>query len=278
MNPFALDRSVAVVTGGGNGIGQATALALGAAGASVAVLDRDGDAAAAVCDELSAAGIPALGIGVDVTDRPRVDAAIASVADGLGVPTVVVANAGYGRFGAFVDIEPRVWQRHLDVNLTGTFHVVQSAVRVMSNGGSIVLTGSTASSFPCDLFSAYATTKAGVAMLARSLAAELGPRRIRVNAVLPGVIQSAMTESILDDPTTRRLVEQETPLGRVGEPSDVADVIVFLASDASRYVTGNAILVDGGQTTHGFPRWFSVDAAAGGEYGSHGERMAAFAT
>ena len=211
MNPFALDRSVAVVTGGGNGIGQATARALGAAGASVAVLDRDGHAAAAVCDELSAAGIPALGIGVDVTDRPSVDAAIASVADGLGVPTVVVANAGYGRFGAFVDIEPRVWQRHLDVNLTGTFHVVQSAVRVMSNGGSIVLTGSTASSFPCDLFSAYATTKAGVAMLARSLAAELGPRRIRVNAVLPGVIQSAMTESILDDPTTRRLVEQETP-------------------------------------------------------------------
>ena len=265
--------SVALVTGAANGIGRAAAIALHVAGARVALVDRDGPAAEAVAAEL---GDRAAWFAADITDRQEVDAAVAGTVDTFGTIDIVAANAGYGRFGAFVDIDERVWQRHLDVNLTGTFNVVQAAVRVMHEGGSIILTGSTASTFPCDLFSAYATTKAGVAMLARSLAAELGPRRIRVNAVLPGVIESNMTGSILSDAPTRLLVEQETPLGRVGRPEDVADVIVFLASAASRYVTGNSILVDGGQTTHGFPRWFSAYAASGGAFEPHGARMIAF--
>ena len=265
--------SVAFVTGAANGIGRAAAIALHAAGARVALVDRDGPGAEAVAREL---GDRATSFAADITDRREVDAAVAGTVAAFGRIDIVAANAGYGRFGAFVDIDARVWQRHLDVNLTGTFNVVQATVRVMHEGGSIILTGSTASMFPCDLFSAYATTKAGVTMLARSLAAELGPRRIRVNAVLPGVIESNMTDSILADGPTRLLVEQETPLGRVGRPDDVADVIVFLASAASRYVTGNSILVDGGQTTHGFPRWFSADAAAGGDFEPHGARMIAF--
>lgn len=265
--------SVALVTGAANGIGRAAAIALHAAGARVALVDRDGPGADAVAAQL---GERAASFAADITDRRQVDAAVAGTVDTFGRIDIVAANAGYGRFGAFVDIEERVWQRHLDVNLTGTFNVVQAAVRVMRGGGSIILTGSTASTFPCDLFSAYATTKAGVAMLARSLAAELGRQQIRVNAVLPGVIESNMTDSILADGPTRLLVEQETPLGRVGHPEDVADVIVFLASAASRYVTGNSILVDGGQTTHGFPRWFSADASTGGDFEPHGARMIAF--
>lgn len=274
-NLFSLVGSTALVAGAASGIGKATAAALRTAGAHVAMIDRDEAAlraAAAEHDE----GV--LALVADVTDRDAVDAAVGAALKRFGRPDVVVANAGYGRHGAFSEIDAKVWQRHLDVNLTGTFHVVQAAVREMSGGGSIILTGSSTSMSGCDLFSAYATTKAGVAMLARSLASELGPQRIRVNAVLPGVIESHMTESMLDDPATRRLLEQETPLGRLGRPDDVADVIVFLASRASRYVTGSSILVDGGQTAHGFPRWFSADAAAGGAYEPHAARMRAFGT
>lgn len=269
---------VAIVTGGASGIGLAAAATLNRRGALVELLDRDTDAVESAAAELGD------GVGshvVDVTDRTAVDAAIRAVVAAHEHIDIVVSNAGYGRLQPFLDIEPHTWQRHLDVNLVGTYNVVQLAARSMvaaGRGGSIVLTGSTASSFPCDHLSAYAVVKAGVAMLGRSLASELGPYGIRVNTVLPGVIASAMTTPLLDDSVGERLLTGETPLGRIGAPDDVADVIAFLASADSRFVTGEAILVDGGQTIHGYPRWRSIDAAQGAEatWRSHGERMKEF--
>lgn len=257
-----LDGRVAIVTGAAGGIGFACAQALLHEGATVALWDRDADGVDRCAGEL---GERASADHVDVTDRDGVQAAVDAVLSRHGSIDICVSNAGYGQLGPFIDLDPKVWQRHLDVNLTGAFNVTQLCARAMiesGHGGAIVLTGSTASLFPCDQLTAYAISKAGVAMMARSLASELGPDGIRVNAVLPGVISSAMTASLLDEGSNRALTESETPLGRLGSPDDVADVVSFLSSDASRYVTGECILVDGGATTHGFPRWRSRDAAS----------------
>lgn len=257
-----LTGRVAIVTGAAGGIGFACAEALLNEGASVALWDRDADGVDQCAQQL---GEGATADHVDVTDRDGVQSALDSVLSRHGAVDICVSNAGYGQLGAFIDLEPKVWQRHLDVNLTGAFNVTQLAARAMiesGRGGAMVLTGSTASLFPCDQLTAYAISKAGVAMMARSLASELGPDGIRINAVLPGVISSSMTASLLDEANNRALTESETPLGRIGEPDDIADVVAFLASDASRYVTGECILVDGGATTHGYPRWRSRDAAS----------------
>ena len=258
-----LAGQVAIVTGAAAGIGLACATELAGRGASVALWDRDGDGVAAAAERI---GAPASGFHVDVTDRDGVGGAVDATVEQFGRIDILVSNAGYGRLGAFIDIEPEVWQRHLAVNLGGSFHVAQLVARAMircGNGGAMVFTGSTASLFPCDHLSAYAVCKAGIAMLARSLSSELGPHGIRVNTVMPGVIESSMTTSMLEEDLSRTLTVSETPLGRIGEPADVAEVVAFLASPASRYVTGASILVDGGQTTHGYPRWRSADGSLG---------------
>jgi NAD(P)-dependent dehydrogenase (short-subunit alcohol dehydrogenase family) len=273
-----LDGCVAVVTGGAGGIGSACAASLGARGAQVVLLDRDGDGLSRVAE-----GLPpeTAGYTVDVTDFESVHDVIDAIGERFGRIDILVNNAGYGRLGALVEMDPRVWRRHIDVNLHGSFNVFQPVARFMierANGGSIIFIGSTATEFPCDNLGAYAVAKAGVGMLARSLASELGPFGIRVNTVLPGIIETGMTAPLLDEHMNRELATSETPLGRLGEPGEIADVVAFLASPASRYVTGASILVDGGQTIHGFPRWRSMDATLGSQadWQVHSLRMEGF--
>lgn len=275
-----LDGCIAVVTGGGGGIGSACAASLGAKGAQLVLLDRDGDGLRRVKE-----GLPrgTADYTVDVTDFEAVHEVIGAISQRFGQIDILVNNAGYGRLGALIDMEPTQWRRHIDVNLHGSFNVFQPVAKLMVErqcGGSIVFIGSTATEFPCDNLGAYAVAKAGVGMLARSLASELGPFGIRVNTVLPGVIETGMTAPLLDEYLNRELAISETPLGRLGQPGEVADVVAFLASPASRYVTGASILVDGGQTTHGFPRWRSMDAGSGAEanWQVHSLRMEAFGT
>lgn len=252
-----------LVTGAAGDIGAAAARHFAAEGARVAVSDRRGDELAAV-----AAAIPGevLAHPADQTDPAAVDALFAAIA-GFGRLDGVFVNAGYGRYGALVEMDFAQWRRHIDVNLNGGFLVATGAARAMiaaGGGGAIVMNASTAANHVCDLLGAYAAAKAGVAMLARSLASELGVHRIRVNTVLPGVIETSMTRSLLDDPARRADVLAETPAGRLGVPGDIAALAAFLLSDAAGYITGAEILADGGQTIHGYPRWFRADYATPG--------------
>ena len=135
------------------------------------------------------------------------------------------------------------------------------------------MNASTAATNICDLLGAYAASKSGVRMLAKSLASELGVYRIRVNLILPGIIETAMTRSLIDDPEVRAEALTNTPVGRLGKPEDIARMAVFLCSEAAGYITGAEILIDGGQTLHGYPRWFSADyAEAGSEWTPHTQR------
>jgi NAD(P)-dependent dehydrogenase (short-subunit alcohol dehydrogenase family) len=247
----------ALVTGAAGGIGLAAAMAFGRAGARLLVTDRRAAELADTMRQLQASGFDVEARTCDQTREGEVAELCAFAASVGGLHSTFV-NAGYGRYGALIDIPADQWRRHVDVNLTGGFLVAQGAARLMrtSGGGAIVFNASTAATFPCDLLGAYASAKAGIAMLSRSMASEFGAYGIRVNTVMPGVIETSMTQSLLDDPATRADVLAETPVGRLGRPEDIADAVVFLCSDASGYITGAELLVDGGQTIHAYPRWF----------------------
>jgi NAD(P)-dependent dehydrogenase (short-subunit alcohol dehydrogenase family) len=243
-----LDGKKAIVTGGGSGIGRGTCRRMAEEGASVAVLDLDGDAA-----ELVAKEIDGVGFGVDVGDpdglRQVVDAAVAS----LGGLSVLYNNAGIGSFNRLEDWDPAEWDRILRVNLTGVFAGFRAAVPHLraSGGGSIVSTASISGTRPSAGEAPYAASKAAVAALTASAALEYAPD-IRVNAVSPGMIRTTLTKPMFEFfPDQEERFRRDTPVGRVGEPEDIADVVIFLCSDLSRFVTGQNIVVDGGLTLHG---------------------------
>jgi NAD(P)-dependent dehydrogenase (short-subunit alcohol dehydrogenase family) len=231
---------LAVVTGGAGGIGAATARLLRAGGATVHVFDTEGDPA------------------VDITDRPSLDAAFAKV----GAPDIVVANAGIAPEADFCDQTAEGWERILRVNLTGTFHTLQAAARLMKarRSGSMVVTASTNSYDGEARLAAYNASKAGILGLVRTAANELGPYQIRVNAVCPGLIRTRLTERHFSTPEVLRDYFRQIPLGRGGEAEEVARAIVFLASDLASYITGATLFVDGGQMASKFGTW-SEDTA-----------------
>jgi len=266
----------ALVTGAAGDIGAAAAAAFARAGASVVVTDRRADALEAVAAAVREAGGEVLAHACDQSDPAAVDGLFAAVRERFGRLDAAFLNAGYGRYGALIDLPFDQWRKHVDVNLNGGFLMAQGAARLMRDGGrggAIVFTASTAATHICDLLGAYAASKAGVRMLARSLASELGVWRIRVNLVLPGIIETAMTKSLIDDPDVRADAVSNTPVGRLGRPEDIAGLAVFLCGDEAGYVTGAELLADGGQTLHGYPRWFSADyAQAGAKWTPHTQR------
>ncbi|MGA2952283.1 MAG: SDR family NAD(P)-dependent oxidoreductase [Caulobacteraceae bacterium] len=266
----------ALVTGAAGDIGAATAALFAREGARVVVTDRRGEALDAVAATLRADGAEVEAVACDQTDPAAVAALFEQVKARFGRLDATFINAGYGRYGALIDMPFEQWKKHVDVNLNGGFLIAQGAARLMAaggRGGAMVINASTAAAHVCDLLGAYAASKAGLRMLARTLASELGVHRIRVNLVMPGVIETAMTKSLIDDPVTRADVLSETPAGRMGGPEDVARLAAFLCSEAAGYITGAEILVDGGQTIHGYPRWFSADyGAPGGAWVSHAAR------
>jgi meso-butanediol dehydrogenase/(S,S)-butanediol dehydrogenase/diacetyl reductase len=243
-----LEGTKAVVTGGGSGIGRATCRRMAEEGARVAVLDLNGDAAESVAN-----GIDGIAFGVDVGDPGAVRVAVDQAAAQLGGLSVIYNNAGTSAFNRLHELEPAEWDRVLRINLTGVWAGIRAAVPHMlaGRGGSIVSTASISGTRPAAGEGPYAASKAAVAALTASAALEYGPA-IRVNSVSPGMIRTAMTA-----PWFQYMPDQEerfvkgTPAGRVGEPEDVADVVVFLCSDLARFVTGQNIVVDGGLTLHG---------------------------
>ncbi len=243
-----LEGRRAVVTGGASGIGRATARRMAAAGARVSVLDLDAAAAEAVAGETGG-----VSFGVDVGDPNAVKAAVDASAEALGGLDIIYNNAGTTAFGELHGMDPAEWERVLRVNLTGVWAGIRAAVPHLraAGAGSIVSTASISGTRPAAGEGPYAASKAAVAALTASAALEYGPE-IRVNAVSPGMIRTAMTAPWFEFmPDQWQRFERDTPLGRVGEPEDVADVVVFLCSDLARFVTGQNIVVDGGLTLHG---------------------------
>ncbi len=271
----ALTGRTALITGAAGDIGAAAAAAFARAGAQVVITDRRTDVLETVAAGLRTAGAEVLAYACDQTDPDAVAALFKAVQERFGRLDAAFVNAGYGRYGALIDIPYEQWRRHIDVNLNGGFLMAQGAARLMRDGGeggAIVMNASTAATDICDMLGAYAASKSGVRMLAKSLASELGVWRIRVNLVLPGVIETAMTKSLIDDPAVRADALRNTPVGRLGKPEDIARMAVFLCSEDAGYVTGAEVLVDGGQTLHGYPRWFSADyATAGAEWTPHSQ-------
>lgn len=265
MNRFA--GRTAIVTGAAGSIGAASAVRLAQEGARIGLLDRTpDDGLEPVVEACQAFGVDVVAVVVDQTDRHAVDEGIERVAASLGGVDVLFANAGYGKASSFLDQSVRDWQRHVDVNLTGTFHVCQAVARRMveqQRGGSIVLNASSGAEQYSDLLGAYCATKAGLRMLAIGMASELGAHRIRVNAILPGVIETGMTAPLLSNlDGVRESLLSNTPVGRLGAPDDIASLVAFLASDEASFITGGAFRIDGGQTIHGYPQWYRTDYRA----------------
>jgi len=243
-----LEGQRAVITGGGSGIGRATARRMADEGASVAVIDINGDAAHEIAAEIGGSAHVA-----DVTDADGLRGAVDAASAAMGGITIMFNNAGVGNQSPLHEWAPEEWDRMLAVNLTGVYLGFRAAVPHIraSGGGSIVSTASISGTRPAAGEAPYAAAKAGVAAITASAALEYGPG-IRVNAVSPGMILTALTEPLLQFlPHERARFERTTPLGRIGEPDDIAGVVVFLCSDLARFITGQNIVVDGGMTLHG---------------------------
>jgi NAD(P)-dependent dehydrogenase (short-subunit alcohol dehydrogenase family) len=227
----------AIVTGAGSGIGLAIAECFARAGADVVGLERD--PATPVSDTL---------LHVDVVDRDAVEAAVAQVLDRAGAVDVLVNCAGVRDVGGALELAPQEWQRVLDVDLTGTYNCCRAVAPSMleRGAGSIINISSLAGLLGFRRRVAYTAAKHAVVGLTRALAAEFGPRGVRVNAVCPGMIVTPLTSGYVNDPSMRRSFEVVVPAGRAGTPDEVADAVLFLAGDGSRFISGVALPVDGG--------------------------------
>ncbi|RKS79905.1 NAD(P)-dependent dehydrogenase (short-subunit alcohol dehydrogenase family) [Motilibacter peucedani] len=242
-----LDGKTALVTGATWGIGLATAQRFAAEGAHVFVTGRRQDALDALVASLDGS---ATGVRADVTDDDDLDRVFAAVAGrGAGLD-VLFANAGGGEFAALGDITVEHVRSTFDANVGGTLFTVQKALPLLNEGASVVLTGSNIDVKGVPAFSVYAATKAAIRSFARTWAAELVGRGIRVNSIAPGPVDTPGLSGLAGDPEgAKQLLDSlaaAVPMRRLGRPEEIADAVLFLASDSSRFVTGTEIYVDGG--------------------------------
>ncbi|HZO80726.1 MAG TPA: glucose 1-dehydrogenase [Candidatus Binataceae bacterium] len=244
---FDLSGRVAVVTGGNGGIGRGIALGLAAAGAAVAILARNESKNRAVLEELRARGVGAIARTLDVTQRAALAPAIAEVERALGPVDILVNNAGIAIPGGVLKADAASWDRVLETNLNSCFLLSQMAARSMAarRRGKIINIASEYSRFGNPIAPSYAASKGGLVQLTKSMAVELAPHNIQVNAIVPGWIESEMTAPIKGRPFYDEIIRR-TPAGRLGMPEECAGAAIFLASCASDFVTGATIFVDGG--------------------------------
>jgi NAD(P)-dependent dehydrogenase (short-subunit alcohol dehydrogenase family) len=250
MNWIDLTGRVAVVTGAAGGIGRGIALALADVGASLALVDRTEAACRPVRDEIAAADGRALAIGCDLAVGGDIRAAAAHVLEALGPADILVNNAGLLRAGGMDELSAEAWHATLEVNLTGYFLCAQSfGAQMLARGaGSIVHVASIAARSPQGASGAYSVSKAGIVMLSQQLATEWGPRGVRSNVVSPGLIRTPMSQPFYDVPGVLEARRALVPARRIGEAEDIANAVVFLASERAGYITGGEITVDGGFT------------------------------
>ena len=252
------DDKVALVSGAGSGIGRATALGLAAHGARVAVADLDRAKAEAVVAEIAAAGGGAVAIAADAATADGVEAMIGGVARAFGGLDILHNNAfgqpalpaGRSRLAFTADVDEAVWAHTIELGLTGVFRAMKRAIPEMlaRGGGAIVNTASISGLFADFAIGAYNTAKAGVVNLTRVAAIEYGARGIRVNCVCPGAIDTPLLRPSLSIPGFAEETTRMIPMRRLGRPEEMAGVVMFLASDLASYVTGAAVVADGGLT------------------------------
>jgi NAD(P)-dependent dehydrogenase (short-subunit alcohol dehydrogenase family) len=247
--PMSLEGRNAFVTGASKGIGKVLAVGLGEAGAKVAVnYKNDRAGAEATCAEIEAIGGTAVPIGADVGDPAAAKRMIEVAADQLGGLDVLVNNAGRTRFGPVADVTQADWDDVINTNLRGAFFATAAASQVMADKGAVINISSCAATLMVAHHAIYTLSKGGVEAMTRQLALELAPR-IRVNAIAPAA--TTMERNLEYDPNFEQAWEAVTPMGRVATPGDYIQPLLFLASDASSFVTGEILHVDGGWTIKG---------------------------
>jgi L-rhamnose 1-dehydrogenase len=245
-----LEDKVVLITGASRGIGRATAIEAARQGAHVALNTfHDADEAAAVVAEIEALGRRAIAVDGDVAQPESATAFVAAAVAELGRVDVFVSNAGICPFHAFLDMPVETLRRTMEVNLHGAYFMVQAAANQMvkqGGGGSIVAISSISALVGGEMQTHYTPTKAGVHSLMQSCAVALGRHGVRCNSVLPGTVATDINKDDLADPEKRKYMEGRIPLGRLGRAEDIASVVAFLASDMAGYMSGAALLVDGG--------------------------------
>jgi 2-hydroxycyclohexanecarboxyl-CoA dehydrogenase len=249
-----LRGKTALVTGGGRGIGRAIALGLAQEGAQVAVLDILADNAAAVAREIEATGVKALALPADLTKRAQVDRAIADTLAQFGQIDILVNNAGWDRMELFLDSEEETWDKIIAINFKGILYVCKAALpsMVARGQGKVISIASDAGRAGSTGEAVYAGTKGAIIAFSKTLAREMARHKITVNVVCPGLTETPLLQSIREQsPKTEKVIEAVTraiPLGRVGQPEDIAGAVVYLASPAADFVTGQTLSVSGGLT------------------------------
>jgi NAD(P)-dependent dehydrogenase (short-subunit alcohol dehydrogenase family) len=242
-----LEGKVAVITGANSGIGLATAKRFAAEGARVFMTGRRKKELDAAVVEV---GHSSRGIQGDVANLSDLDRLFAVVKDEAGAIDILFANAGQGEFAALGEITEDHFDRTFGVNVKGTLFMVQKALPLVRDGGSIILAGSTAASTGIPAFSVYSASKAAIRSFARSWILDLAPRKIRVNVLAPGATSTPGWHALAPSEGARRkmirLTQATTPLGRLGDPDETASAALFLASDESSFITGSELFVDGG--------------------------------
>ncbi len=241
-----VDGKVALITGGARGIGRTIALKLAEAGADVAVLDVNLEASEETAAEIRALGRKAMALKADVTSLAEADEAVKKVVAELGGLHILVNNAGITRDGLILRMKEEDWDLVLNVNLKGAFNYIKSSVRVMGKqrNGAIINIASIVGEMGNAGQANYSASKAGLIGLTKTVAREFASRNIRSNAIAPGFIQTAMTDALPDD--AREKLAAQIPLGSLGTVDDVANGVLFLASDASAYITGHVLSINGG--------------------------------
>ena len=248
-----LNGKVAIVTGAARGIGRAIALRFGQEGASVAVVDLREDEGHETVRLIEAAGSQAMFVHTDVSDQDQVQAMVDTVVKQWGTIHILVNNAGICPFEGFLEMSQVLWDQVLDVNLKGYFLCSQAVAKVMVEQGvkgRIIAVSSISSEFGGSSQAHYCASKAGINLLVKSMAISLGPYGITCNAVLPGTVETDINREALADPAVRDYWSKRAPLGRLGQPDDVAGPVLFFASDESDWCTGSMLVVDGGTSVN----------------------------
>ncbi len=251
MDRFRLEGRTALVTGGTKGLGRAIADALAEAGADVAISARDGEAAARVAREIgSSTGRKTLGVAVDVAVAAQVDAMVARVVDGLGGLDILVNNAGINIRGPIEQLAESDWDAVIDTNLKGPWLCCRAAATVMKarKWGRVINISSMLGEISMPGRTPYASSKGGLTLLTKTLALEWASDGINVNALCPGPFATEINLPLLKDPAAKAQMQGNVPLARWGDPAELGPAAVFLASEASSFMTGATLFIDGGYT------------------------------